>query len=155
MADRSPLPVIRPRIPLPYLSPHSMRSSPIPAFLLSSMLVLSCAEKPVAPAHAARSESKLIGRIASVHSRGNFALIQSYGPWNIESGTILASVGEKGRTANLRVTGEKTGQFAAADIQSGSLEVGDAVFSTLSVSKPETFEPVAIPDDSSSGTSGS
>jgi len=72
---------------------------------------------------------KLVGRIASVPADKRFVLIQSYGDWRIETGTILTSRGTDERTANLRITGEKLGQFAAADLQSGLVDVGDAVYS--------------------------
>lgn len=72
---------------------------------------------------------ELVGRIASIPADKRFVLIQSYGSWNIEAGTILTTRGLQDRTANLLVTGEKLGQFAAADIQSGSAEIGDAVYS--------------------------
>lgn len=72
---------------------------------------------------------KLVGWIASVPADKRFVLIQSYGEWKIETGTILTSRGAEARSANLRVSGEKLGQFAAADLQSGAVEVGDAVYS--------------------------
>ncbi len=56
-------------------------------------------------------------------------LIQSYGSWTIEAGTILTTRGLDERSANLLVTGESLGEFAAADLQSGSVEIGDAVYS--------------------------
>ena len=80
---------------------------------------------------------KLIGRIASVPPDRQFVLIQSYEKWTIEAGTILTTRGEGDRTANLRVTGERMGQFAAADVQSGEVILGDAVYS-LHVPKPST-----------------
>jgi hypothetical protein len=94
----------------------------------------SCAafktEKPEKPKDKTVSEApKLIGRIASVPADKRFVLIQSYDKWNIESGAILTTRGPDERTANLRATGEILGQFAAADLQSGLVEVGDAVYS--------------------------
>jgi len=71
---------------------------------------------------------KLVGRIASVPADKRFVLIQSYGKWEVESGRILTTRGLDERTANLRTTGETLGEFAAADLQSGSVEVGDAVY---------------------------
>ena len=71
---------------------------------------------------------KLIGRIASVPADKRFVLIQSYGSWNSAPGTILTTRGPEERTANLLVTGESLGQFAAADLQSGVVDVGDAVY---------------------------
>lgn len=72
---------------------------------------------------------KLVGRIASVPADKRFVLIQSYGKWEVESGRILTTRGLDDRTANLRTTGETLGEFAAADLQSGTVEVGDAVYS--------------------------
>ena len=74
-------------------------------------------------------EPKLIGRVASIPTDKRFILVQSYGPWNTTAGTILISRGADNRTANLLVTGETIGQYAAADLQAGTLEVGDAVYS--------------------------
>lgn len=78
----------------------------------------------------------LVGRIASIPTDKRYVLIQSYGKWTIATGTILTTRGDAPRTANLLVTGEALGQFAAADIQSGTVEVGDAVYSAHTP-KPE------------------
>jgi len=83
----------------------------------------SSPEKPAAAA------PKLIGRIASIPADRKFVLIQYYGGWNIEAGTILTTRGLENRSANLLATGESLGQFAAADLQAGAVEVGDAVYS--------------------------
>lgn len=72
---------------------------------------------------------ELVGRIASIPADKRFVLIQSYGTWNMVPGTVLTTRGLDERTANLLVTGEALGQFAAADIQSGAVEIGDAVYS--------------------------
>lgn len=90
---------------------------------------------------------KLIGRIASIPRDKSFVLIQSYGKWNVPPGTILTTRGPEHRTANLLATGESLGEFAAADLQSGSLEIGDAVFSSH-VPKPaenEAANPTTAP----------
>ncbi|RYD34280.1 MAG: hypothetical protein EOP87_09520 [Verrucomicrobiaceae bacterium] len=71
---------------------------------------------------------RLVGRVASVPSDKRFILIQSYGDWKIASGTILIAQGTEGRTANLLATGEVMGQYAAADVQSGDVRPGDAVY---------------------------
>src|SRR6187551_2030753 len=76
---------------------------------------------------------KLVGRIASIPADKRFVLIQSYGKWEVESGRILTTRGPEERTANLRTTGESLGEFAAADLQSGTVEVGDAVYSQHTV----------------------
>lgn len=74
-----------------------------------------------------RPRSVLVGRIASVSSHGAFVLIQSYGTWPVPPGAALWS-GDEEHMAALQVTGEKLGQFAAADIRSGTPSVGDAVY---------------------------
>ncbi len=90
------------------------------------------------------NDPKLVGRIASIPADKRFVLIQSFGKWNVSSGTILTTRGAENRSANLLVTGESLGQFAAADLQSGTLEVGDAVYSRH-IPKPET--PLETPSD--------
>ncbi len=85
--------------------------------------------KPEAP--------KIVGRIASIPADKRFVLIQSYGKWTVETGTILTTRGPDGRSANLLVTGESMGEFSAADLQSGQVEVGDGVYSQH-VPKPPT-----------------
>jgi hypothetical protein len=90
---------------------------------------------------------KLVGRIASVPADKRFVLIQSYGKWEVGSGRILTTRGFEDRTANLRTTGETLGEFAAADLQSGTVAVGDAVYSQHTPKPvdaptgPETLQP--------------
>ena len=106
-------------------------------------LLPACAEKPKDEPTGKKEEApkpRLVGRVASIPADRKFVLIQAYGVWSIETGAVLTTQGPEGRTANLRATGEKLGQFAAADIQSGTLEIGDGVYST--VTPPD---PVAIP----------
>jgi len=81
---------------------------------------------------------QLVGRIASIPADKRFVLIQSYGKWNIEAGRTLTTQGPDERSANLLVTGEKLGQFAAADLQSGQVEIGDGVFILPSNPLPTT-----------------
>lgn len=86
------------------------------------------------------NDPKLVGVIASIPADRKFVLIQSYGKWKVETGTILTTRGAEHRSANLVVTGETLGQFAAADLQSGSVERGDAVYSRHT---PKPVEPAA------------
>lgn len=108
---------------------------------------------------------RLVGRIASIVPTQRFVLIQSYGRWTVESGTVLTTRGDEERTANLRVTGEQQGQFAAADIQSGDVRKGDAVY-TRHTPKPvvpaeenapdaNPMETPAIPVGPAAGPTGS
>ena len=98
------------------------------------MIACSCGPtKPAKPKEEATKPvveaPKLVGRIASIPADKRFVLIQSYGKWVVESGRILTTRGPDERTANLRITGETLGEFTAADLQSGSVGVGDAVYS--------------------------
>jgi hypothetical protein len=94
------------------------------------MAAPACTTKPAEPvAPAAPEAPQLIGRIASIPADRRFVLIQSYGRQTIKSGNILTTRGPEKRSANLLATGESLGQFAAADLQSGSVEIGDAVYS--------------------------
>lgn len=102
--------------------------------LIATITLSSCgAFKKTEPKEEAKEKPKseapqLVGRIASIPADKRFVLIQSYDSWNVETGTILTTRGPNERTANLRVTGESLGQFAAVDLQSGLVEVGDAVY---------------------------
>jgi len=87
----------------------------------------------------------LVGRIASIPADRRFVLIQSYGKWNVATGTVLISRDSEGRSANLLATGETLGQFAAADVQSGSLEIGDAVLLPAPISKKIPPTPPVLP----------
>jgi hypothetical protein len=80
---------------------------------------------------------ELVGRIASIPADKRFVLIQSYGPWKTGQGALLTTRGPDERSANLLVTGETLGQFAAADVQSGIVEIGDAVYSHHTPKPPE------------------
>lgn len=102
---------------------------------LTAFFLAACAWKksaetapPAAPDKTAEEESKLVGRIASIPGDRRFVLIQSYGKWEVATGTTLITRGPEERTANLLTTGEVLGEFAAADLQSGLLDIGDAVY---------------------------
>lgn len=88
-------------------------------------------ESQAASAKKDTEPGQLVGRIASVSADRSYVVIQAYGVWSVPANTILASTGSDGRSANIKVTGENIKQFAAGDIQSGTVETGDAVFSTI------------------------
>jgi len=90
---------------------------------------------------------RLIGKVASIPAGKRFVLIQSFGKWNIETGSILTSRGEDERTANLLATGESLGEFAAADVQSGTIEVGDGVYSRHVPTPPPPTETPQAPEN--------
>ncbi|MEO7101006.1 MAG: hypothetical protein ABI162_16740 [Luteolibacter sp.] len=112
----------------------------IPAILLIASIPFCpcCADLKPKKADAKKEETpkakppeapKLVGKIASIPADKRFVLIQSYGKWEVDTGSILTTRGTDDRSANLLATGESLGEFAAADIQSGKVEVGDAVYS--------------------------
>jgi hypothetical protein len=93
-------------------------------------------EEPEAPATTA---PRLVGRIASVHRSEGFALVENLGNLKLEQGLLLSTRGEERRTATLVVSGERLERFAAADIKSGDVSVGDAVYARpLLASAPST-----------------
>ena len=121
---------------------------PRAAALITCVFLSACAEKPeITPTEKADAESRprLVGRIASIPANREFVLIQAYGRWTVETGSILTTQGPEGRAANLLATGEKLGQYAAADIRTGTLEIGDGVYTIAKIpeSKEKETEPVA------------
>jgi hypothetical protein len=70
---------------------------------------------------------RLAGRVQSVNRASQFVLIRRYGYWRVDEGDVVVTSGD-GRTANLLPTGEKLGEHIAADIRSGDVQVGDAVY---------------------------
>jgi hypothetical protein len=100
-------------------------------------------KKSETPKKTEEKKTSLVGRIASVSNDKTFVLIQSYGVWEVEAGGILTTRGSDERLANLRCTGEKLGQFVAADIQAGTPQPGDAVFHTPT--PPAKPEPAPTP----------
>lgn len=107
--------------------------------LLLSCVLIACADKPEKkpPKKETTNSPRLVGRIASIPADRKFVLIQAYGKWLVQTGAILTTQGTGERTANLRATGEKLGQYAAADIQSGTLEIGDGVYTVATIPKQQ------------------
>lgn len=101
-----------------------------PLLLLAFLGLSSCALFQDDEKEPEKSDTRpsLVGRIASVPEGSGFVLIESYGPWKVPEGGLLSGVGTEGRTSNLVSTGEKLGQFSAADIRSGVAKVGDSVY---------------------------
>ena len=83
------------------------------------------------------TKPRLVGRVASMPAGANFVLIEAYGPWKVPEGGLLSGIGNEGRTSNLAATGEKSGQYLAADIRSGLAKVGDSVY----------YRPIAEPEE--------
>lgn len=123
-------------------------------YLVTAIVALSlpsCADKAPEEKPTEKKEKKeavdkprLVGRIASMPANRKFVLIQSYGTWDVPTGSILTTHGPDGRAANLLATGEKLGQYAAADLKSGILEVGDGVY-TIGTHQESTPNPLPDP----------
>ncbi len=74
---------------------------------------------------------QLVARVSSVNLSANYVLIQRYGRLVVPEDSVLYTLGsseEQGKAANIKLTGEKLGQFLAADIVSGQIKVGDSVY---------------------------
>jgi hypothetical protein len=102
-----------------------------PSALLLLLLLASCSlfqGKEGNTAKESETKPRLVGRIASVPEGAGFVLIEAYGPWKVPDGGLLSGIGTEGRAANLIATGERLGQFSAADIRSGVAKVGDSVY---------------------------
>ena len=102
-----------------------MRPLMLPLVVLLTSCSLFRDEEPPKPSVTA---PKLVGRVASTPAGADFVLIEAYGPWRVPDGGMLAGIGGEGRTSNLAATGEKMGQYLAADIRSGVAKVGDSVY---------------------------
>lgn len=102
---------------------------------------LSCAEKQKSeePKPKAEAETmRLVARIQSRPGEKDFVLLEVYGKWTLAEGAHLYSYGADGRSASLELTGEKLGQFVAADIKSGQVDIGDAVYHRSKPPAPKT-----------------
>lgn len=81
---------------------------------------------------------RLVGRVVSVHETEGFALVERLGAREFGRGLILSTTGPGGRTATLVASGEQLGRHAAADLKSGDVAAGDAVYARP---LPEPEEP--------------
>lgn len=71
---------------------------------------------------------RVAGEIASVNSEESYVLIRRYSRGGgFGRGTVILSVSPEGKTASLKLSGERIGKFHAADIQQGSPAKGDVV----------------------------
>lgn len=96
---------------------------------LSALLLLpSCGLFKKKPKPSERNRNvRLAGRVYKVDEKSRFVLIRRYGPWRVSEGEVVESRGE-GRTASLLPTGERLGEHVAADIRSGTADIGDGVY---------------------------
>ena len=125
--------------------------------LLISLFLVSCGNK-TSPDELkkrkdiASSNQIIVGRIASVSRRGKFVLIQKLGTGTLPKGFIYQSRGPDGRTASLRLSGERIRDFFAADLLSGKTEKGNAVIAYQYPGGRQTTEENKIqPEDETNG----
>lgn len=103
-------------------------------FLTGVFFLSSCAgSKPVVEEKTEEPlPDKMVARVASVNAEAKYVLIQRFGKLDIPDDSILYTIGSEAAgdpsAASIKVTGERLGQFLAADIITGQLSVGDAVY---------------------------
>lgn len=106
-----------------------MRKLTLAIFLV---LLSACAKEPKKEEEVKKKPktetTQLVARVQSRPGGKDFVLLEAYGKWTYADGVTLYSYGEGGRTAALVTSGEKLGQFVAADLKSGTVEIGDAVY---------------------------
>jgi hypothetical protein len=115
----------------------------------------SCAQEPEKVDEAKKQPkvetSRLVARVQSRPGNKNFVLLEAYGKWAFADGVTLYTYGDGGRTAALVTSGEKLGQFVAADLKSGTVEIGDAVYhrpQRINEENPKADEVAATPSAS-------
>jgi len=100
--------------------------------VLSVLLLSSCSFfKKSEPVKNTKVRVSPVGRVDKVNQKAGYVFIRKYGSWKLDDSEILETRGGGngvGRSANLLATGEKIGERVAADIRSGDVKVGDAVF---------------------------
>ena len=107
---------------------NSDMAKPLFFLYLLTWVLSACAGDVKSPYQVPRNEDRrLAGRVYQVVEESQFVLIRKYGKWTVLNGEAVISQGA-GRTANLFPTGEELGEHVAADIRSGSVKVGDAVY---------------------------
>lgn len=84
-----------------------------------------------------KTAPRLVGRVASIHEAEGFVLVESFRSMTLGEGLLLSTRGDEGRLATLVVSGERMGRFAAADLKSGNLTVGDEVYARPMLAEEE------------------
>jgi len=115
--------------------------------ILGFFLLPSCGLLKKKPKEVSRKKSniRLSGRVQQVNQEGQFVLIRRYGLWKVGESHVVESRGD-GRTASLKPTGEKLGEHVVADINSGDVKVGDAVYIRRLIKIPTEELPLTQPE---------
>lgn len=87
-----------------------------------------------------KTAPRLVGRVASIHEAEGFVLVENFRSLSLGEGLLLTTRGDDNRAATLVVSGERMGRYAAADLKSGDLVVGDEVYARplLAAEEPST-----------------
>ena len=75
-----------------------------------------------------KNNLRLAGRVERVERKSGYVLIRRFGAWRYNATDEVVESHGMDRTANLLPTEESLGEHVAADIRSGDVQVGDAVF---------------------------
>jgi hypothetical protein len=75
-----------------------------------------------------KNNLRLAGRVERVERKSGYVLIRRFGAWRYNVTDEVVESHGMDRTANLLPTEESLGEHVAADIRSGDVQVGDAVF---------------------------
>lgn len=70
----------------------------------------------------------LVGKVTSYEADTKIIIIQTLGSFKNKADDVVFSRGKEGRTGNLHLTGQGNQFFRAAELRSGDVEVGDAIF---------------------------
>ena len=98
------------------------------------LILQSCANHELVEEKVEEPEEKLdklVARVSSVNKGAEYVLIQRYGRLEIPEDSIVYTLNNSAgqeQASSLKITGERLGQFLAADIMSGDPAVGDAVY---------------------------
>ncbi len=98
-----------------------------------SLLLNSCAlfskDLPVEePKEEPRYLLTAVGQVNSYEKESGIILVRTYGKIGEGEGTAFISSGPSGSSGNLKFTGQKNHLFAAAELQTGTLEPGDLIY---------------------------
>lgn len=104
------------------------------------MVLASCAKDVVdeGPKKPEVKQDRLVGRVASVYGKEGegYILIQRYSSLDAAGDKVFYVRSEGELVTSLRLTGERLGQYLAADIVQGAPVVGDPVFERVLESAP-------------------
>jgi hypothetical protein len=129
--------------------------SQLSVLVLLSLVVFACqpiakSGLPTVPPVKAEQPRYLIttvGQVTSFEKESGIVLVRQYGSIPIKSGDVFLTGGVSGTNGNIMFTGQQNNLFKAAELQSGSLSVGDLVYRRRLNPKFDPSKLEGIPDD--------